>query len=501
MTPSKTLRIDIPALQAGLDALPAAVYGRYSANPNGTIDSVGNQHEGGGHYCDGVWPARPLLHYGDDGISASHEDVERPGFNQMRADIRAGRVGAVIVKNQSRLVRNEVEWTRLRRECLAAGIEVWHCWGKGGIVDIGRGRAIKAKIDLAIDSDYGETVSVNVRRAQESLARKGKSNGGVCFGYIRGPRPAKGGTSFVPDPEVAGIPQEIFDRVLAGEAINAVAADLTERGVPTVRGRALWRPSTVRALLGAPTVTALRVYQGEVVGEGDWDPVVDRDTWHAMETFLVTPRHVETKDGRRVVITRRGAVQSRYLMSGIASCPHCGNTLSGSVRKGRSSYLCPTSRGGCDRTSAIVEGVDNEVVRQLMEKLSEPKFRKLLTAKDPNVKQRKRLVAELADIEERRKADAQDFNAKLMSRKTWLAAAAALDDDETVARTALNSLPEPVGDIDPDEIIAGWEMLPLDRRQHVLRRLIESAVIQPSYRSTGNRFDPGRVDVTWRRLP
>lgn len=497
MTTRIAARTDIPSLQAVLDELPAAVYGRYSANPNGTIDSVANQHEGGDHYAGLTWTGRSLEHYADDDISASNPEVDRPGFNQMRADIRAGLVGAVVVKNQSRLVRNEVEWAKLRRECLAAGIEVWHCWGKGGVVEIGRGKAIKAKIDLAIDSDYGETVSVNVRMAQETLARQGKASGGVCFGYVRGPRPAKGGASFVPDDEVAGIPQEIFERVLAGEPINAIAADLTERKVPTVRGREMWRPTTVRALLRAPTLTALRVYKAEVVGEGDWDPVVDRETWDAMQTFLGTPGSVKTRDGRRVP---RGYTTNptRYLMSGIAECSHCNTTLSGSVRKGRSPmYLCPTSRGGCDRTSASIAGVDGKVVVELMAKLAEPKFRKRLAAKDPNVAERKRLEKKLDDIQAERDQDARDKSDGKISRKSWMASAAALDEREATTVKVLKALPPRKGDIKPDDVIAGWVELSLEEKRTILRQLVKSVVISPSRRTGGNRFDSSRVMVAF----
>jgi len=489
-----------PDPQTVLDELPSAIYSRYSANPNGTIDSVGNQNEGGVHYVTGLWPGRAYRIYADDGISASHAETERPAFNQMRADIRAGKVGAVVGKSQARFLRNEMEWAKLRQDCLAAGIDQWHCWGKGGVVDIGRGKAIKSKIDLAIDSDYGETVSVNVRRAQESLARQGKANGGVCFGYVRGPRPTRGGATLVPDEEVAGVPQEIFERVLAGEPINAIAADLTAREIPTVRGRAVWRPTTVRALLRAPTVTALRVYKAEIVGEGNWDPVVDRETWDRMQVFLKTAGTVKTRDGRRV---KRGYTTNpvRYLNSGIAACPHCGTTLSGSVRAGRSPmYLCPTSRGGCDRTSVSVKGVDDDVVAQLMVKLTEPKFRKWLARKDAHGADRVRLKRELEDIEVERDLNQAAKDSGDISRKTWMKDAASLDEREAKATRALDQLPPPTGQIDPDHVLEGWHELTLAEQRTILRAVLHQVVIHPATRG-GNRFDVSRVDPRWRHLP
>ena len=61
---------------------------------------------------------RNLKWYTDDGYSGAN--FQRPGFQSMLADIEAGLVGTVIVKDMSRLGRNylqvgmytELQWTR-----------------------------------------------------------------------------------------------------------------------------------------------------------------------------------------------------------------------------------------------------------------------------------------------------------------------------------------------------------------------------------------------------
>ena len=63
-----------------------------------------------------------LRWYTDDGYSGAN--FQRPGFQAMLADIEAGKVGTVIVKDMSRLGRNylQVGFTRkccsLKRECV-----------------------------------------------------------------------------------------------------------------------------------------------------------------------------------------------------------------------------------------------------------------------------------------------------------------------------------------------------------------------------------------------
>lgn len=489
-----------PAQQAVLDSLPVAVYGRFS-DEKGTIDTVANQKEGGAHYVGLTWEGRAIVDYGDDGISASDDRVERSDFNRLRADVRAGRVGAVVAKTQSRLTRNLPEWAKLRRDCLAAGIGEWHCWGKGGVVDIRKGQALKSKLDLMVDSDYGEVVSLNVMNGQASLARQGKPSGGVCFGYMRGPKPTKGGAPLIPDPETKDIPQEIFERYLAGETITAIAEDLTRREVPTARGRAVWRQSTVRALLRAPTLTGLRVYQAQIVGEGDWDAIVDRETWDKVQARLAAAGTVERRDGRKVTRGPRASSPTRYLLSGIARCSHCDDmTLTGSVRAGRSPmYLCAKSRGGCDRTSVQVAGVDAVVTVRLLNKMGDKRFRRYLAAKDPNAPKRAKLRAKLDAIGVERLADARDKDAGKLSRASWLAAAQAHDEAEADLEAQLRALPAPKDVIDPDVVVDGWEHLTLAEKRRIIETCVESVVIKPATRRGGNWFDESRVIVNWRR--
>ena len=71
-----------------------------------------------------------LRWYTDDGYSGAN--FQRPGFQAMLADIEAGKVGTVIVKDMSRLGRNylQVDFTRkccsLKRACvLSLSMTTW----------------------------------------------------------------------------------------------------------------------------------------------------------------------------------------------------------------------------------------------------------------------------------------------------------------------------------------------------------------------------------------
>lgn len=494
--------VDVPDIDPEvLLALPAGCYERFSRNPNGTNDSVSNQEDGGNEYCGKTWPERKVRHYSDDGISASDEAVHRPGFDALLDAIRTGKIGVVVAKTQARLIRNEPEFAALRRACLEAGIEVWHFWAKGGAQDIGRGKAIKAKIDLSIDSDYGETVSVNVRSAQRTLADKGVAGGGICFGYIRGKRPAKGGAPLVPDPEVKGVPQEIFDRVLVGHPMSVIAADLNERGVPTSRKGVMWRPSNIRRMLTAETLAGRRVYKGKVVARGEWDPVVRPETFDAVKVLLAEPGVVVKSKGGFAPRGVRRPTPSKYLLSNIARCGLCGVTLTGTIRSGgrTSTYVCHSSRRGCDRLGAAMPGTDAEAERQFLLELDSDEYREGLAAGDPYVSLRSELADKIEGMKVRRKLDIADELSGRMSRETFLSRATALDEQQADLQMQWDAIPAPTGDIDPDDLLRAWETADLSEKRAILCLAVDYVEVGPATRR-GNTFEPERVKVHMRLL-
>src|SRR5205085_4082075 len=105
--------------------------------------------------------------------------------------------------------------------------------------------------------------------------------------------------------EVAAL-RDVAKRVLEGQTLRALCADLANRGVTRAEGQP-WDPNLLLRTLLNPYVGGYRSHLGEVVAKGTWKPLLRASVWHAVR--------VELEGGGRV---NHG--QSGHLLSGIIEC-------------------------------------------------------------------------------------------------------------------------------------------------------------------------------------
>ena len=70
-------------------------------------DSIINQHHFNEDFCAGQKELTIVKHYTDDGYTGTN--FQRPGFRQLIADIEAGRINCVVVKDLSRFGRDYID--------------------------------------------------------------------------------------------------------------------------------------------------------------------------------------------------------------------------------------------------------------------------------------------------------------------------------------------------------------------------------------------------------
>ena len=159
--------------------------------------------------------------------SYSGPDLERPGLNHALGLLGSGEASCLVVAGLDRLSRSAAN--------LGTVIEWLEQVGARLVV-----------IDLDLDTDTEEG-----RVAARALARIGalerRSGAGIMRERPRGadPRPGR--------PAVADLPllqRRIATMRASGMTLQAIADTLNKEGVPTLRGGARWRPSSVQAATG-----------------------------------------------------------------------------------------------------------------------------------------------------------------------------------------------------------------------------------------------------------
>ena len=166
-----------------------------------------------------------LQWYTDDGYSGAN--FQRPGFQAMLADIEAGKVGTVIVKDMSRLGRNYLQ----------VGMYTEMIFPQKGVRFI----AINDGVDSAQgDNDFAplrnifnewlvRDTSKKIKAVKRSKGMSGKPiTSKPVYGYLMDED-----ENFIIDEEAAPVVKQIYNLCLAGNGPTKIARMLTEQQIPT----------------------------------------------------------------------------------------------------------------------------------------------------------------------------------------------------------------------------------------------------------------------------
>lgn len=103
---------------------------------------------------------------------------------------------------------------------------------------------------------------------------------------------------------------DVAARVLAGESLRSVTTDLSDRGVPTVKG-GTWRQPAIRQMLMAARLSGQRqhtpvtkergYFNGPIVAKGTWQPIISPDDPARRRQFLGGPARKSIRPGRQLL--------------------------------------------------------------------------------------------------------------------------------------------------------------------------------------------------------
>ena len=306
--------------------------------------------------------------YVDDGISGA-EFVKRPGFLRLMNSLKP-RPGfqALIMSEESRLGREQIETAYALKQIMDAGVRVFFY-----LED--RERTLDTPLDKVMLSLTGFAAEMEREKARQrtydAMRRKAEAGhvaGGKVHGYdnvevlsASSSAKAQGQRAHVvrrKNPEEALIVCQIFTLYATGKGLTRIAKHLNAMGIqPPRRGRHGWAPSAIREILYRP------LYKGEIIWnqyqkvmkggtkarrprpESEWVHVdapdlqtISPTLWQAVHDRLAQAKQLYargTQNGRRGTLIGRPSLRdfdSPYLLSGLARCT-CGGPLGAVTRE------------------------------------------------------------------------------------------------------------------------------------------------------------------------
>jgi site-specific DNA recombinase len=396
-----------------------------------------------------------------DNDASAYSGRVRPQYVALLSAIEAREIDLLIVWHPDRLHRSPRELEDFVELVERTGCEVRTV--TAGDLDLAtpEGRLV-ARITGAVARKESEDKSRRISRKLKELRETGKPPGRLGFAYDAGA---------VINPERLKIIEEAAERVLDGESCGAIAADFNARGIPT-RLNGKWTFTAVRNIVTSPSLVSLMVHKGEIVGPGNWPPVMDRTTWDRIGAALAqTPK------------TPKGL----YLLSGLVRCGCCGGHLIGALIYYTSGpvrgYRCrPTSAGGCGGVAIASEHLESQVLPRVERMLAGPMIAASEAGDD--------LAGQIEEAEARLLEYAALLDAGDLEMVEWKSLRGKVAERIKTLRARQEAATPPVG------IAAGeaWETMTVARKRQIVAAMVAITV---SKSKGGKVFDTSRVSIRW----
>ena len=306
-----------------------------------------------------------IEYYVDDGYTGTN--FNRPDYNRLKADIMEGRIGAVLVKDLSRLGRDYVGMGYCIEELFPTYGVRFIAMTDG--VDSNEGMNDIIPFKNIMNEMYAKDISKKVRSAHKIRGQLGIPLGQPPYGYIKDP---ENKNRWIVDQEASKIVKRIFRMFLEGKGAETIAHALSEDHIlyPTEYWRTKginrggkkvytdpyrWNDSTIAKML------TRQEYCGDVVNFKTWsldfkhkeridnpkenwkifkdvhEPIIDREDFEKVQEFLSRGSEglPKLKEIRRLCSTG--------IYTALIAAASCGFTPTQAIRASISSAV-PTTR-------------------------------------------------------------------------------------------------------------------------------------------------------------
>lgn len=440
----------------------------------------------------------------DNDISA-YSSKRRPGYDQLLEAIVAGQVDAVVVWHTDRLYRRVSTLMDYISVCQPRGVRTY---------------AVMAG-EIALDTPAGEATAVTIAAwSQYESAMKGKRQKSANAQRAQQGRHSSTGRVFGYEPDgitlrrvEADAIADAYQAVIDGIPLAGICRQWNNAGLRTTRKQRTWDGTLLSQLLRNPRYAGFKTYSPRGDGDkkrrghqilysadgtpirGQWQPIVDDDTWNAAQAVLTDP-------------TRRWDHPAQQLLTGIALCGVCGKVMhSGGTRRtsngSQRRIRCSGSAGHPYREAAPIEEL---VTRVVLEYLKRTDIAEQLTDDRGRTAAAATIRQQLADIQVRSDAlvalladgeitpqQCRDGQARLRARRSALEAELPLPANQSLRKLIASESPEHT-----------WAQLSDDERRVVIDALLTIEILpsgtkEATYLDWQRRIlNPASVRLTWK---
>ena len=455
-------------IAAGRSLSRAAAYERLSREDGDRLesDSILSQRNLIEDFCTQHSGFSLIGHYADDGFTGTN--FNRPGFQSMVADIDAGRIDCVIVKDLSRFGRDYIDMGYyLERYFPARGIRFIaindHVDSSSGPYDM------MLPLKNVFNAQYAKDISGKVRSAFEVKQNRGQFVGAFAsYGYLKDPE-QRG--HLIPDPVAAKVVHRVFTMAAQGIGQIRIAKILNEEGVPCpseykrlmglkyhnhkkLNSTNYWTYATIHRMLSNEMYlgsmvqrrTARPEMHGRAVSlprqqwaivENAHQPIISQELWNTVQAQL-------SQNTRAL-----GLDHNVGLFAGLLKCGDCGRSMAKTRWNNRIHYSCGSYRrygaNICTPHYTPQEVLEEIILADLnhiigtVDDLAQIAAQGQASAlfRQNAEDERRRLEAALARVQRLKKGTYEDYQDRLLSRDEFMMYKADYDRQESALSNQL----------------------------------------------------------------
>ena len=446
-------------------------------------DSIGNQRMLINRFLDNheSLSKLPRAEFVDDGYTGTNFD--RPQFQTMINQVRAGEISVICVKDFSRFSRDYIE-TGNYLECVFPFLGVRFISVNDGYDSDdykGTTGGLEVVMRNIIYAAYSKDLSIKTTSAKLQMMKQGKYVGGYApYGYKMHPTVRN---KLAIDPDSALIVRRIFDEAMAGKTVSEIAKGLNDDEFPTpgqyfranhpdkknfsyMSDKISWNLPMIYRILTKP------VYTGATVGHAMKIAAplskkrvrADKSDWIIVENMhepIVTKAEFEAaqkairKDGKKEL-----RKLSDYPLQGLVRCGNCKRAMRRRIWNNKAYFTCMNSMQDSDTECAVgehyaedeLERVAFNAIKQFIQ-LAEHEHtqRKQAAEKRKNaVDKAKRLQSQAEQLKVAKLRLYEKYAADEISREAYLKAKGELDsklsENEKEVKEAMPDFPKSEAD-------------------------------------------------------